>query len=248
MPLLGVHMTVARELARELNAPAIDADRGAYYLGATTPDIRAMVRMDREWTHFFKLDEFGPQSGVHRLFEQQPALRDPSGLDPATVSFMAGYISHLEMDETYICEIYRPFFGAGSELGDDLMANVMDRLLLYHLDKQEREDAPALDEIGRALAETSADVAVDFIGRDTIREWRDLQMQIVSRPPSFAKMLWRHLSAAGIEGEEAIAGFLEQHADELLRDTITRIGEDRIREYLSDSRARARRAIKEYLS
>ena len=66
------------------------------------------------------------------------------------------------------------------------MANVMDRLLLYHLDKEEREDAPALKEIQQALAEASADIAVDFIGREDLERWRELQVQIVTRPPSFA--------------------------------------------------------------
>lgn len=248
MPLLGLHMTVARELAPELHSPAVDAERGAYYLGAAAPDIRALTRWDRERTHFFKLDEFGEQSGVHGLFQKEPSLQDASALDPATVAFIAGYISHLVMDETYITEIYRPFFGAGSTRGDDLMANVMDRLLLYHLDKQEREDAPALDEIRRALCETSAEVAVDFLARDDLQQWRDVQIEIVGRPPSFAKMLTRQLATAGIEGEDAVSHFMEQNAELLLHDTIEHIGEERIREYLSDSKVRARRAMKEYLS
>lgn len=248
MPLLGLHMTVARELAEEMALPSIDADRGTYYLGATTPDIRALTRWDRERTHFFALDEFGAQDGVHRLFDQQPRLKDVARLDASTIAFMAGYISHLVLDEQYICEIYRPFFGVGSKFGDELMANVMDRLLLYHLDKEEREDAPALAEIQAGLARASVDVAVDFIGREDLAKWRDLQVQVVTRPPSFAKMLVRQLSAAGIEGEDAVSSFLEQNADTLLRGTIEKIGEERIREYLFDSKARARAAMREYLS
>ena len=248
MPLLGLHMTVARELVAELHSPAIDTERGAYYLGATTPDIRALIRCDRARTHFFQLDEFGEQSGVHGLFEQEPGLRDASALDPATVAFLAGYISHLVMDETYITQIYRPFFGAGSTRSDDLMANVMDRLLLYHLDKQHREDLPALDEIRSALTETSAEYAIDFLSRSDLRQWRDVQIEIASRPPSFAKMLTRHLATVGIEGEDAVSHFMEQNAEVLLHDTIAHIGEERIREYLFDSKERARRAMKEYLS
>src|SRR3990172_12629163 len=99
MPPLGLHMTVARDLARELKQPAVEAERGAYYLGATTPDIRVITRWDRAHTHFFDLDDFDEQSGVHRLFEDQPALRNAASLDAATAAFMAGYISHLVMDE-----------------------------------------------------------------------------------------------------------------------------------------------------
>jgi hypothetical protein len=248
MPLLGLHMTVARELASDLSNARIDRERGAYYLGATTPDIRVLTRLDREATHFFVLDDFGEQSGVHTMFEREPLLKDAARLDAKTASFMTGYISHLVMDEMYIGEIYRPYFGQGAKFGDELMANVMDRLLLYHLDIQEREDQSALEEIQRALQETAANVAVDFVAREDLERWRELQIEIVTRPPSFAKMLVRQLSAAGIEGEDSVNSFMEENAEKLLHGTIERIGEDRIRQYLLDSKMRARAAMKEYLS
>src|SRR5205085_2054669 len=66
MPGLRLHLAIARDLAEGLKTPSLDAERGAFYLGATTPDIRALTRWDRERTHFFRLDDFGEQSGVHR--------------------------------------------------------------------------------------------------------------------------------------------------------------------------------------
>jgi len=241
-------MVVARELASGLRAPAIEVDRGAYYLGATTPDIRVLTRWDRERTHFFDLHCFDRQDGVHRLFEQEPTLRDAHAVDAATAAFVAGYISHLIMDEEYITQIYRQYFGEGGVLGDELMSDVMDRLLQLHLDREEREDAAATAEIRDALAGTAVEVAIDFIGRDTLVEWRDRQLDVISAPPHFEKMIGRQLHAAGIAGEEQIASFMEQHADELLRDTIRRVGEERIREYLSGAKARALAAMREYLA
>jgi hypothetical protein len=248
MPPLGLHMVVARSLAGDLDSPVLDADRGAYYLGATTPDIRVLTRWDRARTHFFDLQCLSEQSGVRRLFEQEPALRDAGGLDASTAAFVAGYISHLVLDEEYITQIYRQYFGAGGALGDELMADVMDRLLQLHLDREERADVEATEDIGRALVETSAEVAVDFIARNVLREWRDRQIDVISTAPHFEKMMSRHLQSAGIAGEEAIAGFMEQHADELLRDTIARVGEERIREYLDSAKWKARRAMRAYLS
>ena len=248
MPPLGLHMVVARSLAADLQSATVDANRGAYYLGATTPDIRVLTRWDRARTHFFDLQCLSEQSGVRRLFEQEPDLRDAGRLDASTAAFVAGYISHLVLDEEYITQIYRQYFGAGGALGDELMANVMDRLLQLHLDRQERADVAATEEIGRALAETSAEVAVEFIARDVLREWRNRQIDVIRNAPHFEKMMSRHLQSAGIAGEEAIAGFMEQHADELIRDTITRVGEERIREYLAGARDKARRAMQEYLS
>lgn len=248
MPLLGLHMTVARELAAAIDSPLIDADRGAYYLGATTPDIRAMNHWDRERTHFFALDEFAPQDGVHRMLDEHAHLRDHAALGPETAAFMAGYISHLVLDENYIVDIYRPFFGRGSGRSDELLANVMDRLLLFHMDRDGRQDARALEDVQRSLAETAVNVAVDFISREDLVRWREVQLTVVLRPPSFAKMLTRQLSALGIEGEAAVSAYLEQHADMLLADTLRQIGEERIRVYLDEAKRRARRAMEEYLS
>src|SRR6478672_11910375 len=117
MPPLGLHMTVAREIAGALASERIDADRGAYYLGATTPDIRVLTRWDRERTHFFDLNNRAEQSGVHRLFEEQPAIRDVTAVDVPTAAFVAGYLSHLVLDEEYITQIYRNYFGEGGALG-----------------------------------------------------------------------------------------------------------------------------------
>ena len=74
-----MHMTVARELARDVGHHALECDPGAYYLGATTPDIRAITRWERERTHFFDLDNFDDQSGVATVFETYPGLARPAG-------------------------------------------------------------------------------------------------------------------------------------------------------------------------
>ena len=111
MPSLGLHLTAARSLAADLSSPQVEADRGAYYLGATTPDIRVLTKWDRARTHFFDLNDFDDQNGVHRLFEQAPGLRDVSAVDAPTAAFLAGYISHLVLDEDYITNVYRPLFG-----------------------------------------------------------------------------------------------------------------------------------------
>ncbi len=250
MPPLGLHMTIARDLAGDLASPVIDADLGAYYLGATTPDIRVLTRWDRARTHFFDLNEFDEQNGVHRLFEQEPALRDARALDAPTAAFMAGYISHLVMDESYICQIYRPVFGDQSQLGGDIMANLMDRVLQYELDRRDREAPDKVAEILRALIETAVEVSVDFVARETLLEWRRISVDVMSHPPTwerFGRMAGRHLIAAGIHGDDELATFMEQ-VPVLLESTIERVGPERIREYLDSAKAQARRTMKEYLS
>src|SRR5207302_8448798 len=128
-------------------------------------DIRVLTRWDRERTHFFDLNNRSEQSGVHRLFDEQPGLRDAAAIEAPTAAFVAGYISHLVLDEEYITQIYRSYFGEGGVLGDELMANVMDRLLQLHLDRREREDGCAVAEIRDALTRAAVEGAVDFFGR-----------------------------------------------------------------------------------
>jgi hypothetical protein len=250
MPPLGLHMTIARDLACDLKSPIIDSDRGAYYLGATTPDIRVLTRWDRERTHFFDLRDFGDQDGVHRLFAESPSLRDAAVVGNATAAFVAGYVSHLVMDESYIVQIYRPIFGDSAQLGGEVLANVMDRLLQFEMDRRDREDFDKVAEIQRALAETAVEVSVDFIARETLLEWRKVSVDVLGHPPTwerFGKMARRHLSAAGIEAEDDVARFMDD-APTLLERTMTCVGPERIQEYLQSAKTTARRRMKEYLS
>lgn len=250
MPGLGLHLTLARELANDLRSMRIDADRGAYYLGATTPDIRALTRWDRERTHFFSLADFGQQSGVHRLFDEQPALRDAAALDAPTAAFVAGYISHLVLDEDYICEIYRPLFGERSALSGEALADVMDKALQWDIERVERDDAERADEIRRALAETAVEVNVGFIAPEVLHQWRDVTLDVFSATPSVERLvrfLGRRMPGLQFASEADAARFVDS-VPEILRRTWEHVGAERVQEYLQGSRRRARDAMKDYLS
>jgi len=249
MPGLRLHMTVARDLATDLGSKLVDAERGAYYLGATTPDIRALTRWERERTHFFTLDDFSEQSGVHRLFESQPQLRDSASVSPQTAAFMAGYISHLVMDEDYICQIYRPMFGERSDLSGDALADIMDKALQWDIERADAEPAK-VDEIRQALAETAVEVEVDFIARDMLAQWRDVTLDVIASEISverLARFLGRRFPELRFDDDAALAQFCDTIPG-LLQRTWQHVGEERVREYLHGSRARALRAMKEYLS
>jgi hypothetical protein len=250
MPGLRLHMTIAHALAGDLSSTRIDAERGAYYLGATTPDIRVLTRWDRARTHFFDLDDFEEQSGVHRLFEQEPRLRDVSSLDAQTAAFMAGYLSHLVMDEDYITQIYRPLFGERSDLRDDGVADVMDKMLQWDIERSEYEDHDRVDAIRHALAETAVEVNVEFIARDTLCQWRDVSLDVISDPPSvgrLVRMLSRRMPQHHLDDEVEAAKFAEQ-VPVLLKRTWEHVGDERVNDYLHGAKARAAQAMREYLS
>ena len=250
MPPLGMHMTLARELARQLGRSAIESDPGAYYLGATTPDIRVITRWERARTHFFDLDRFDEQSGVASIFATYPDLATPAQLNDSTMAFLCGYISHLEMDEAWIVEIYRPCFGERSPLGGDVLANLLDRVLQYELDRREREDRTVVQEIRDELLASACDVAVGFIDQETLLRWREVSADVLCQAPEwdrFGRIAGRHLRAYGVESEADLAHFLRNIPD-LLDQSIRQVTPERLDAFQERSRRRAVEAIREYLS
>lgn len=250
MPPLCMHMTLARRLAGELDHSLLRDEAGAYLLGAAAPDIRVLTKWDRSQTHFFKLDDFEEQHGVVALFESYPELRTAGELNPQTAAFLAGYISHLEMDETWIGEVYRPCFGERSALKDGALANVLDRVLQFELDRREREDGATLEGMRDDLLASALDVVVGFIDRETLTRWREISADILSLPPTwdrFGVVAGRHLKSYGVESEADVAHFMSNVPD-LLDQAICHVTQERLDAFLERSRQRARTSISEYLS
>ena len=109
-------MATARDIRHELGHRVVAENAGAFYLGATTPDIRVLTRRDRRDTHYFDLSNLEHQNSVEEFLKEQAHLADAGRLDDETAAFVGGYITHLVLDETYIVSMYRPYFGQLSAL------------------------------------------------------------------------------------------------------------------------------------
>lgn len=242
-----MHMTVARELASQLGHDTATSEPGAYYLGATTPDIRVLTKWDRARTHFFDLNEYGHQSGVEGLFRQHPELASAERLSPKSAAFLCGYISHLEMDEVWINDVYRPCFGERSPLKGDVLANLLDRVLQYELDRREREDPDVVNEIKRDLLATTVQEAIGFLDLETLLRWRDVSVDVIDRPTTWDRFAGRHLRAYGVESEEDLAHFVKNVPD-LLDQSIREVTPERIEAFQQRSRQRALEAMRAFLS
>ncbi len=247
MPSLGSHLASARVLADRLADRSIDADRGSFLLGSTAPDIRVITRLDRDFYHFFDLDNFGDQDAVGRLFEQHPRLAASAELDVPTRAFVAGYLTHLVMDQDYVERVYRQHFGAAT-WGDDARGNVLDRVLQYELDRREREDEAAWGEVRDVLASATAVADVQFIAADTLGRWVEVVRDIAEQPPSwdrFPRMMSRHLANAGYS-EEEIEEFC-RNIPEILDETLTHVSDAAIRDFFDETMDRALALVREYL-
>ncbi len=248
MPSLGSHLAGARVLADRLAHASVDADRGAYYLGSTAPDIRVITRIDRSHYHFFELDDFESQDSIARLFEQHPLLREAVRLDAVTRAFMAGYLTHLVMDQDYIERVYREHFGP-AVWDEDPRGNLLDRVLQYEMDRREREDRGAMGEIAEALTNTSAEADVEFVGRDTLGRWLEVVRDIASQPPTwdrFPRVMERHLARAGYS-EDEVEKFCRD-VPAVLAETLDHVTEPRIDEFLQRTMDRSLQRVREYLS
>jgi hypothetical protein len=186
MPLLYLHLSIAQEAAELMHHPVVDHNMGGYLVGTISPDAHHISGVSRSETHFFDLDKEEYESGTHRLFEAHPELDRGNSLDAETRSFIAGYLSHLIVDEVWIKDVYRPFFGNLSPLGSDPMANALDRLLQFELDRREREDKVKMAAIRAELCQWEPRVNIGFLITTTLRQWRDFACDAMAREVKLA--------------------------------------------------------------
>ena len=155
-------------------------------MGAISPDAYLVTGTSRRGTHFFDLDKVDCESGASLIFKAHPDLAGGCKLDDTTKSFIAGYLSHLVADEAWILDIYRPFFGSFSPLSGDPIANMLDRLLQFELDRREREDKAKMAAIRAEIRGWEPGVTIGLIAATTLRQWRDFGCAMVSREVTLA--------------------------------------------------------------
>ena len=102
-------MEMAYHAAQLVDAPVLNENMGSYLLGSTAPDVRVITRKGREPYHFAPLDFDEVGAGISGLLREHPQLATTE--HGPTRSFMAGYMTHLILDETWITRMYRPLFG-----------------------------------------------------------------------------------------------------------------------------------------
>ncbi len=249
MPHLVFHMSIARELAGMLESPIVGSERGAYYMGATGPDMHVLDGSRRRATHFFDLGRTDEQDCVGAFFESYPELRDAKALSPRTAAFVGGYLTHLVVDELWITDVYRPFFGSQSSLGGDAQANVIDRVLQYDMDLERRRDREATAEIRAALLAGPVDVELSFVDNAALRRWRDVAVDMLARPPTwefFRYLASRFLRTAGVATEQELEEFLKTVPD-LLRRARAQVSNEQMRIAVERMMTRSLKTLRGYV-
>ncbi len=174
MPNLPMHIHLANEVAEQLDKSYVFDHLGAYYLGSTAPDIRAMTRWPREQTHFAPLSVAEVGTGTATMFKMHPELLED--MSPASLAFLAGYVCHLAADEVWITSVFRPHFDTAeaTRLTDDqIEANIWDRAMQLDLDRQALPQITGDNHPEHWLACSDNDVSMPFFEEGLLGEWKD---------------------------------------------------------------------------
>jgi hypothetical protein len=217
MPNLSAHLGIAQEVITRLNHPIIDRNQGACLLGSVSPDVRIITKTKRDETHFVNLDFDEVGQGLKGLFSTYPSLHRSADLTEATISFIIGYACHLLADESWIVDIYRPYFGALGIVEDKVEAGLMDRALQLELDSKEHERLGGTITLKSIFDDSEKDVFIDFISKETLTEWRTWIQNVLSWEFTWERL--RFMSRrVNTNGDTTMEQHLQQIVDQFLND------------------------------
>ena len=249
MPNLPTHISLALEATSSTGYPVIDGHLGSFLLGCTSPDITAMTKWKRDQTHFAPLTFERIGAGVEGLSRTHPTLADSSAVSDATKAFLSGYFTHLVADETWIMDIYRPYFGQRSSPSEQVKANIWDRALQLDMDKRAREELEGMGQVQGFLEGSESGVEIGFISAETLSRWREWVIESTTREFSWERLrfLTRRMYQDDPYATDLVEQFLQGVPSNLER-VYNVVPEEAIAAYRHKAVAESIRLIKEYLS
>lgn len=124
MPNAETHLTAAcdllsePEIARAFPWLAGEASCSAFLLGSISPDVRAVGGQTREETHFFTIPPDDERPAPVVMCADWPQIAVSAALSAPQAAFIAGYMTHLIMDQIWVEMIVMPgLFIAGITWG-----------------------------------------------------------------------------------------------------------------------------------
>ena len=180
MPTPIEHLAIAE---RTLASPALpeaihiqldrnEAVRGAFFFGNIAPDVQVVSGQPRDATHFFSLPPTNSYPAYIEMLKLHPLLAQPGKLPSAHAAFLAGYLSHLLLDECWVREVFYPVFGPQQTWGDRRERFLLHNVLRAWLD---RRDFPRLrDGIGGLLRRVKPGNWLSFAPDNDLSRWRDV--------------------------------------------------------------------------
>jgi hypothetical protein len=148
------------------------AVRGAFFFGHIAPDVQVVSRQPREATHFFQLPPTNQRPAYEEMLGAHPMLAQSARLPDAQAAFLAGYISHLLLDECWVRQVFFPGFGPSQGWGDRHERLLLHNVLRAWLDR--RDLAGVRDGMGQVLRGAAPDDWLPFVDDGHLVRWRDV--------------------------------------------------------------------------
>ena len=185
MPNLPTHIHFSYQSIGKYNGLDLNNNLAIYLFGATAPDIRVITKQDRSVYHFVQLDFDRVGDGIRNMTTLYPPLNNININDEHTRSFMAGYASHLILDETWITTMFRPFFSDTSLFGNKSQGLILDRALQMYLDKSHWN---TLDRNLPYIESCEINIEVEFLKNEPIEDWRNWISKLLNREFSWDRL------------------------------------------------------------
>ena len=123
---------------------------------------------------------------------------------------MAGYISHLVLDECWITQVFRPCFGA-ADASADARGLVLDRALQLELDRRSNGVGASLN----PMRDAATPLGLGFVTDEEVTQWRGWVVEFLERDFSWERL--RFMARRIARGDETHPAHAV--ADDLLRST-----------------------------
>ena len=252
MPNLPMHIFLAHQVAEQLDWGTVHDHIGSFYLGSTSPDIRAMTKWPREQTHFAPLSVREVGTGTKTMFQNYPQLFDESSRSVATRTFLLGYICHLASDEVWITTVYRPNFDINSEetrlTHDQVQADIWDRAVQLDMDRLSLPDVRGPLNAGEAVSCGDEDVSVAFFEDGLLSQWKERVSGFVEREFDWSRLKFA-LNRMYRDNDD-VQGIVDRFLERMpysLEEVYERIPEAKVENYRREAVAATIAQVREFL-
>ncbi len=173
MPTPFTHLETAQRMLTDEHIPlaireALALQKPAFLLGNVAADARTNGDLTRESTHFYSYDRGITEHPWRVMVQQNPSLLHPNS--EAQRVFIAGYVAHLTIDETWSLEMLGPHF-VNQDWSSNQFRFLMLHMLLISMDERDYKVLQVWQSL--TLAKAAPDHWLPFMNDQILGEWRD---------------------------------------------------------------------------
>lgn len=230
-----------------LNAPYDwTADRRAmasFIFGSTAPDTRVISGQPRESTHFFEIPLVPNTYSPITMMQTWPELADPTALEPRHAALVAGYLTHLVMDETWVEDVVLPcLFVAGETWGPEHVNWHVYNASIAYLDHQAIQALP--QEIIKQTEEADIADVLPFIDNEPLLRWQMYVSQRLSADQ--VRSVGHAAENCGMTAEEMLALITSEEA--MAREVYPVVAKEHLEAFQRDTTVRMQQAVTDYFN